>query len=35
VGSITFFYVRARNGCGNGPAGFSSSGAERTVRSCP
>jgi hypothetical protein len=35
VGSISFFYVRALNGCGAGPAGFSSAGVERTVRSCP
>ncbi|MGH9870683.1 MAG: thrombospondin type 3 repeat-containing protein [Candidatus Polarisedimenticolia bacterium] len=35
AGSITYYYVRPRNGCGTGAAGFSSSGSEQPARSCP
>jgi hypothetical protein len=35
LGSITYFYIRSRNGCGNGPVGFTSSGTPRTARTCP
>lgn len=35
LGSITYYYIRARNGCGTGPAGFSSANVEQPARSCP
>jgi hypothetical protein len=32
---VIFFVVRARNGCGFGPAGTNSSGVPRFLRDCP